>query len=79
MIDTYDGFAYGFTSPDINSAGGKRRRQILVVAKNMADANAIIHHLKPDAQYEERGQHILELARARGCPDDDGIGYDPNA
>ncbi len=79
MTDSFDGFAFGFTSADANSPGGRRHRQLLVVAESLDDAEEIVRRTMPTATFEESGPAILVKAREIGVADNDCRIYDPRA
>jgi hypothetical protein len=87
MTDCYKGFAFKVMSPDINSPGGKRRRQLLVVAKNVHDATAIArlmiaYALIADPRFSPRRAPSGLERRTRGSvicrpkPFVDGVSWD---
>ena len=79
MTDPWNGYAFKVTSPDMNSPGVKRHRQLLVVARNMQEASEIAQRMTPGAIFEGSGPEILAKARKIGVGDNDARLYDPSA
>jgi hypothetical protein len=71
MTDPYSGFAFKVTSPDINSPGGVKTRQLLVVAKSLPEASKIADAMILGAMFENSGPEILARARELGIKDHD--------
>jgi hypothetical protein len=71
MTDPYSGFAFKFSTRDINSPGGVKTRQLLVVAKSLPEASKIAHAMILGALFENSGPEILARARKLGIKDHD--------
>jgi hypothetical protein len=68
MTDPYSGFAFKVT---INSPGGVKTRQLLVVAKSLPEASKIADATILGAMFEDSGPEILARARKIGIKDHD--------
>ena len=62
MTDPYSGLAFTVTSPDINSPGGVKTRQLLVIAKSLPEASKIADATILGATFEDSGPEILARA-----------------
>jgi hypothetical protein len=71
MTDSYSGFAFKFTTRDINSPGGVKICRLLVVAKSLPGASKIAHATMSGALFEKSGPEILARARELGIRDND--------
>ena len=71
MTDPYSGFAFKVTTHDINSPGGVKTRQLLVVAKSLPEASKIADATILGAMFEDSGPEILARARKLGIKDND--------
>jgi hypothetical protein len=71
VTDPYSGFAFKVSTRDINSPGGVKTRQLLVVAKSLPEASKIAHAMILGAMFENSGPEILARARKLGIKDHD--------
>jgi hypothetical protein len=78
MTDPYSGFAFKVTTRDINSPGGVKTRELLVVAKSLPEASKIADATILGAMFEDSGPEILARARKLGIKDNDA-GIDDGA
>ena len=69
----FQGYLFQIVSPDVNAAGGVRRRVLYAIARSDID----LRKLPGRATLIAHGPDILEKARALGVPDDDFRMFDP--
>jgi hypothetical protein len=79
MTDPYSGFAFKVTTRDINSPGGVKTRELLVVAKSLPEASKIADATILGAMFEDSGPEILARARKLGIKDNDAGNDDGTA
>jgi hypothetical protein len=78
MTNLYSGFAFKVTTRDINSPGGVKTRELLVVAKGLPEASKIPNATILGAMFEDSGPEILARARKLGIIENDA-GIDDGA
>ena len=62
MSASYNGYAFKVMTRDVNSPGGWKTRQLLVVARSMQEASEMAQHMKPGAIFEGSNPEILAKA-----------------
>jgi hypothetical protein len=59
----WDGFLFEISVSDATAAGGRRRRDVYVVARGRQEADAIVQGLLPTAVFVGSGEDVLKMAR----------------